>query len=82
MGHPQPPTPMQVDNTTAKRFIDGTLKEKRTKSIDMKHDWLKDRQQQSQFNFYWKQGKYNLADPFTKNLSAKDHSRLRKLFRL
>ena len=82
MGHPQPPTPIQVDNTTAKRFIDGTLKENRTKSIDMKYHWLKDRQQQRQFNFYWKQGKYNLADPFTKNLSAKEHTRLRKLFRL
>ena len=46
MGHPQPPTPIQVDNTIAQRFIDGTIKEKRTKSIDMKYYWLKDREQQ------------------------------------
>ena len=37
MGHPQPLTLIQVDNTTAQRFIDGTIKEKRTKSIDMKY---------------------------------------------
>ena len=44
MGYPQPPTPIQVDNTTAKQFIDSTLKERQTKSIDMKYHWLKDRE--------------------------------------
>ena len=43
---PQPPTPIQVDNTIAQRFIDSTLKERHTKSIDMKYHWLKDREQQ------------------------------------
>ena len=52
MGHPQPPTPIQVDNTTAQRFIDGTIKEKRTKSIDMKYYWLKNREQQQEFKFF------------------------------
>ena len=46
MGHPQPPMPMQVDKTTVQRFIDSTLKEKRTKSIDVKYHWLKDCKQQ------------------------------------
>lgn len=82
MGHSQPPTPIQVDNTTAQRFIDGTIKEKRTKSIDMKYHWLKDREQQQQFKFFWKPGKLNLGDPFTKHLSGKDHLRFRKIFRL
>lgn len=82
MGHPQPPTPMQVDNTAALRFIDETLKEKRTKSIDMKYHWLKDREQQQQFQFYWRPGKHNMADPFTKNLSGKENIRYRKIFRL
>ena len=45
MGHTQPPTPMQVDNTTAKKFIDGIIKERHTKSIDIKYYWLKDREQ-------------------------------------
>ena len=44
--HPQLLTPMQVDNTTAQRFINSTLKEKRTKSIDVKCHWLKDCEQQ------------------------------------
>ena len=35
MGHPQPPTPMEVDNETAIGFLKSTMKQKRSKSIDM-----------------------------------------------
>ena len=35
LNHPQPPTPMQVDNTTAINFINKELKQKRSKAIDM-----------------------------------------------
>ena len=37
MGHKQPPTPMQTDNTTALGFITKNLKPKATKSTDMQH---------------------------------------------
>ena len=43
MEHPQPPTPMKVNNEIAMHFVCGTLKENRTKSTHMKHHWLKDR---------------------------------------
>jgi hypothetical protein len=32
LGHPQPPTPMETDNTTATGYINGTIKQKRTKA--------------------------------------------------
>lgn len=35
MGHPQPPTPIQVDNTTAVGFCNNTIKHRRSKAIDM-----------------------------------------------
>ena len=35
MGRPQPPTPIQVDNTTSVSFANGTMKQKKLKSIDM-----------------------------------------------
>ena len=35
MGHPQPPTPLTTDNVTAKGILAGTIKQKRSKSIDM-----------------------------------------------
>ena len=49
MDHPQLPSPKKVDNTTEISFINGTMKEKQTKSIDMKCHWLKDRQNQKGF---------------------------------
>ena len=67
MDHLQPLTPMQVDNTTESSFANGMLKEKSAKSIDMKYHWLKYRQEQKEFQFYWKLGKNNLADPLTKH---------------
>jgi hypothetical protein len=32
MGHPQPSTPIQVDNTTAVGFANNTIKQKRSKA--------------------------------------------------
>ena len=43
MGRTQPPIPIQVDNTTALIFADGTIKQKRSKSINMNFYWLQDR---------------------------------------
>ena len=34
MGHPQPPTPMEVDNEIAIGFLKSTMKQKRSKAID------------------------------------------------
>ena len=43
LGHPQPTTPIQVDNTTAAVFANKTLKQKRSKAIDMRFYWIQDR---------------------------------------
>ena len=42
LGHPQPPTPIKTDNTTANGIINGTVKQQRSKAIDMRFYWLKD----------------------------------------
>ncbi len=42
MGHPQPKTPIQMDNSTAKGFINSKIQPKRTKLMDMRFEWLKD----------------------------------------
>jgi hypothetical protein len=67
MGHPQPKTPIQTDISTAEGFINSKIQPKRTKSMDMWFKWLKDRQAKEQFRFYWRSGKTNLADYFTKH---------------
>ena len=49
MGHPQPKTPIQTDNSTAEGVINSKIQPKRTKSMDMRFEWLKDREAKNQF---------------------------------
>jgi hypothetical protein len=77
MGHPQPRTPIQTDNSTAEGVINSKIRPKRTKAMDMRFEWLLDREQQGQFKIYWKSGKTNLADYFTKHHSPAHHRNVR-----
>jgi hypothetical protein len=80
MGHPQPPTPIQVDNTTAVGFANSTIKQKRSKAIDMRFYWLQNRTRQGQFRIYWGPGSENLADYHTKHHPATHHREMRSTF--
>jgi hypothetical protein len=80
LGDPQPPTPMETDNTTATGYSNGTIKQKRTKAMDMHFYWIKDRVKQGQFNMYWGPGYQNLADYFTKHHSPAHHKRMREIY--
>ena len=53
MGHQQPPTPVQTNNTTALGFVSKNLQPKANKSTDMKHWLMRDRQDRRQFRYYW-----------------------------
>ena len=66
MGHPQGPTPMQTDNSTASCIINKTVKQRRSKSIDMRFYWVRDRCKKKHFLIYWAPGKYNMCDYHTK----------------
>jgi hypothetical protein len=44
---------LETDNTTATGYINGTIKQKRTKAMDMHFYRIKDRVKQGQFNVYW-----------------------------
>ena len=81
MGYPQPPTPLQTDNSTAEGVVNNTVQPKRTKSMDMRFHWLRDRAvHQKQFRIYWRLGKTNLADYFTKHHSPAHHRNVRGEF--
>ena len=79
LGHPQPPTPVQVDNTTAHGFVNGTIKIKRTKAIDMRYHWVVDRRKQGQFEIYLKPGPENIADYHTKHHTPTHHRHMRPI---
>lgn len=80
MHHPQPPTPMQVDNTTAVGFANDTIKQKRSKAIDMRFYWIQDRTKQGQFIIYWRPGAQNLGDYHTKHHSPAHHRLMRPTY--
>jgi hypothetical protein len=80
LGHKQPPTPMETDNTTATGYSNGTIKQKRTKARDMHFYWIKDRVKQGQCNAYWGPGFQNLADYFTKHHSPAHHKTMRDVY--
>ena len=80
MGYPQPPTPLQTDNSTADGVVNNTVQPKRTKSMDMRFQWLRCREAQNQFRIYWRPGKTNLADYFTKHHSPAHHRNTRGEF--
>jgi hypothetical protein len=72
MGHPQPPTPMQMDNTTALGVVNNNIT-KKLKAMDMKYHWLRDRENQGQFRHYWVPGKENNGDYATKHHAPIHH---------
>ena len=80
MGHKQPANPVQVDNSTAEGFINKRVQPKRTKAMDMRFHWLRDRSMQKQFRFYWSTGPTNYADYWTKHHPAAHHSNMRPVF--
>jgi hypothetical protein len=80
MGHPQPPTPLQTDNSTAYGIIHDTVKQRQSKAIDMRFYWLRDRQTQEQFNIYWGPGNSNMADYQSKHHPPSHHTRVRPYY--
>jgi hypothetical protein len=80
LGHPQPPTPIQTDNSTASGIANDTVKQKRSKAIDMRFYWIRDRVRQGQFHVYWKRGRLNKADYFTKHHPATHHQQIRSSY--
>ena len=77
MGHPQPPTPIQTDNTTALGVIMRNIQPRRTKAMDMRFHWLRCRERQSQFRWYWRRGTTNKGDYWTKHFCAAHHKAMR-----
>eukprot|EP00804_Cyclotella_cryptica_P004492 CCRYP_017634-RA/>CCRYP_017634-RA protein AED:0.15 eAED:0.15 QI:0/0/0/1/1/1/2/0/934 len=49
LGHPQPPTPIQIDNSTALGVVTNIIQPKRTKAMDMRFHWLRCRENQNSF---------------------------------
>ncbi len=76
LGHPEPATPIQTGNACAEGVINDTVKQKRSKAIDMRFYWVRDRSRQGQFVIHWQAGALNRADYFTKHHPPAHHQTL------
>jgi hypothetical protein len=79
LGHIQPPTPLRTDNSTAFGILNETIKQKRSKVMDMRYHWLTDRVRQKQFDVYWRPGRENLGEYHTQHHAAQHHKYMRGL---
>ena len=80
LGHPQPVTLIQVNNSIADSFANDTIKKKRSKAIDMRFYWIHDRTSQGQFLIYWQPGITNLGEYHTKHHSPAHHRLIRPAY--
>ena len=80
LGHPQGPTPIQFDNKSATQILKDEVTQKRSKAMDMRYYWLRDRAKQQQFHIHWKSGDKNLADYYTKHHSPSHHRKMRSVY--
>jgi hypothetical protein len=78
LGHPQPPTILVTDNSTAIGIAKDACKQKRSKAMDMRYYWVRDRVRQGQYEVVWRPGTTNEADYFTKAHPADYHQQMRE----
>ena len=82
LGHIQPPdgVPFKMDNAVTNGFIHSNIRQKRSKSWDMRYHWLRDKKHQKNFRYYWARGEDNDADYFTKHHPPKHHLKMRQKY--
>ena len=80
LGHPQGATPIISDNSCAVGIANRSVKQRRSKAIDMRFHWIRDRTDQGHFKISWAAGTRNLADFFTKSHPTSHHLAMRSLY--
>jgi hypothetical protein len=80
LGFEQGPTPIKTDNSVAEGIANDTVKQRRSKAMDMRFYWTRDRVKQGHFLVYWSKGTNNKADYFTKHHPASHHRVMRPVY--
>ena len=80
MGHPQGATPVTCDNTTAVALANNTCKQKRSRAIDMRYHWVRDRVRLGDFKLVWRSNRFSLADYLTKCHAARHCIYMRQFY--
>jgi hypothetical protein len=77
MGHPQPPTLMHCDSSTAVGIANNTIKRQQSCLVKMRFFWVADAVEQGKFNIKYYPGKENLADYQSKHHLGAHHKAVR-----
>ena len=80
LGYPQERTPIITDNTIALGIATKTVKQNKSKAIDMRYHWLRDRSQRDHYHIIYEKGENNRADYFTKVHPAKHYTSIRNQY--
>ncbi len=73
MGHPQPKTPVHCDNATTVGNTNNSIKRQQSRSMEMRHFWVADKEAQNIFSFHWHPGQENLVDYQCKHDTGAHH---------
>lgn len=80
LGHPQPPTPIHCDNSTAAGIANNTVKRQRSRSMEMRYFWIADQVARKLFDVQWHPGQENLGDYHSKHHPTSHHQRVRPYY--
>ena len=73
MGHPKPATPIKTNNATSAGIVNKTIKQNKSKAMDMRLCWICNRSKQVQLLIFWRAGTENKANYFTKHHASLHH---------
>ena len=77
MGHPHPPTPIHIDNSTCVGIVNGTIKHQRLRAMENICFWLLDQEAQKYFKFFHHPGAENMGDYPSKAHTGPIHEHVR-----
>eukprot|EP00804_Cyclotella_cryptica_P028183 CCRYP_011053-RC/>CCRYP_011053-RC protein AED:0.33 eAED:0.33 QI:0/0/0/1/0/0/2/0/415 len=80
LGHPQPPTPIHCDNSTAAGIANNTKKRQCSRSMEMRYFWIADQVAHKKFSVHWHPGLENMGDYYTKHHPTSHHQRVRPYY--
>ena len=80
VGWPHPLVPIQTYNSMAAGVVNDTITARKPKSMDLRLHWLRCRESQQQFIFYWAHGSNNWDDYSTKHNPPIYHKSKHPLF--
>ena len=80
LGHPQPPTPIHIDNSTTVGIVNSTIKRQKSRSMEMRYWWLLDQEAQRLFTFHQHPGQENLGDYPSKHHTGDIHQHVRPYY--